>query len=98
MANGDWITIQFFVSDDGTCEVQGSHKNYRKMKCTCSDFNTLTRCKHVRYMRRYIDKNDGVFSLRIPDTVGDDEIDAVVNGDANFRDMLLKYGKVIYIP
>jgi hypothetical protein len=49
-------------------------------------------------MRRYIDKNDGVFSLRIPDTVTDDEIDAVVNGDANFRDMLLKYGKVIYIP
>lgn len=98
MSNDDWVTIQFFVSDDGTYEVQGSHKDYRKMKCTCAEFNPLRRCKHVKYMRNHIEDNDGVFSLRIPDDVGDEEIDAVVNGETDFRDMLLRYGKVVYIP
>jgi hypothetical protein len=49
-------------------------------------------------MRNHIESNEGVFSIRIPDNVEDEEIDAVVNGETDFRDMLLRYGKVIYLP
>lgn len=94
----DWVTIQFFVSDDGTFEVEASNKNYRRMKCNCTDFNKFLGCKHVKYVRQYIDENDGMFSVKMPDDMSDSELEDVINGDTNFRDILLKYGKVVYLP
>jgi hypothetical protein len=98
MPESDWITVQFFVSDTGACEVQGNKDDYRKMKCTCSKFNWVTRCKHVKYVRNHIKFNKGVFSINISENESDEDLDAVLSGDFDFRDILLKYGKVVYLP
>jgi hypothetical protein len=68
------------------------------MKCTCQDFNPITRCKHVKYVRNHIKVNKGVFSIDISDEGSDEDIDAVINGDLDFREILLRYGKVVYLP
>jgi catalase len=106
MPESDWITVQFFVSDTGACEVQGNKDDYRKMRCTCSKFNWITRCKHVKYVRNHIKVNKGIFSIDISEHVSvdlsdedsNDELDTILSGNFEFRDILLKYGKVVYLP
>lgn len=98
MLNSNWVTIQFFVSDNGVFEVTGHQQDYRKMRCTCPDFSRLTRCKHVKFSREKIAEDDGVLSLKIPEDVTDEEMDAMVDGQIELRDLLLRYGKVVYIP
>lgn len=97
ISNDEWTTVQFFVSDTGACEVQGRHNNHRKLRCTCQDFNPITRCKHIKYVRNSIKSNDGVFSIDIIDN-GSEELDKLMTGEIDFRELLLRYGKVVYLP
>lgn len=94
----EWLTIQLYVSDDGVCEVLGNHDDYRKMRCTCSAWNPMGKCKHVKHMRKTMDENGGMLNVSIPETATEDEIDAARVSADNFRELMIKYGKIEYLP
>lgn len=94
----DWCTVQLFISDDGVCEVLGHVDDYRKLKCTCNSYSPVGKCKHVKFMRKYMDENEGTLQLTIPERATDDEIDDAMTDHDEFRRFLIKYGKVEYLP
>jgi hypothetical protein len=87
-----------FVSDDGVCEVLGNHDDYRKMKCTCIAWNPLGKCKHVKHMRKAMDENGGILNVSLPESATEEEVDAAMYSVDNFRALMVKYGKIEYIP
>ena len=94
----DWFTIQMFLLDDGVCEVLGHTDDYRKMRCTCSSYTPIGKCKHVKFSRKKMEETEGVLHLTIPPSVTDDEADSIMRTSESFREFVIKYGKVEYLP
>lgn len=94
----DWLTIQLFLSDDGVCEVLGNHDDYRKMKCTCAAYTAMTKCKHVKHMRKTMDDNGGILNVSIPADAPEEDVEGAMGDTEQFRSFMLKYGKIEYLP
>ena len=93
----DWRTVQLFLGDEGVSEVSVAEHDSKKVRCTCTVFASSSKCKHSRWVRQRMDENNGVFSVKVPDTMDDEEaIDALADV-ANFRDFVIKYGKVVVL-
>lgn len=89
-----WRTVQVFLEPDGVVEVEVDQENPTKARCTCPGFARSARCKHVKYVKEYMEKNDGHYSINIPVDVDEEEaIQAMRNPNA-FRDFIIKYAKV----
>lgn len=98
MALNDWFTVQLFLSDEGACEVLGHADDYRKLRCTCSAYGPVAKCKHVKFMRKFMDDNGGMMTLKIPEDATDDEIEFGMSSAEEFRKLVIKYGKIEYLP
>lgn len=90
----EWRTIQFFLGEDGISEVEIDHENRKKVRCSCAGFAKRGGCAHASVVRKEMEENFGHYTISVPDTVDDDEaFDALADPD-NFREFILKYGKV----
>ena len=63
-----WRTIQIFIANElnnkdelEVSEVSMHADGPSSIQCTCKDYKKLNLCKHVNYVVRKIEKNDGVF-------------------------------------
>jgi hypothetical protein len=93
----EWRTIQLFLDEDGISEVELDYNNRKKIRCNCKDFSGLAKCKHVKFVRLELDKNNGAYSIKVPDDVDDDEAFEALEDPASFRSFIIKYGKILVI-
>ena len=90
----DWRTVQVFLSEDGISEVQIDVDNSRKVRCNCEAFMRSARCKHAQFVKARMEENDGHYAIRIPEDVPDEEAFEAMGSSEDFRNFLLKYGKI----
>ena len=90
----EWRTIQLFLGNDGVSEVFVAEEDSTKVRCSCEMFNKKARCKHSEWVRNRMDNNGGVFNMRVPDTINDEETMDALNDPYLFRNFVIKYGKV----
>lgn len=93
----DWRTVQLFLGDEGVSEVSIAEHDSSKVRCTCSVFASSSKCKHTRWVRIRMEENNGVFSVKVPDTMDDEEAMDALQNTENFRDFVIKYGKVVVL-
>ena len=91
----EWRTVQMFIGTDGVSEVEIDTDNSKKVRCTCTSFQSTARCKHVKYVKQYMIENNGHYSIHIPEDVPDEEAILAMADPALFREFVLKYNKVI---
>jgi hypothetical protein len=90
----NWRTIQFFISEEGPFEVEMDYDNNRKLRCNCPDFQKVAKCKHQKFVKNLIEENGGYYSIQIPVEIDEDEALLAFSSSENFREFILKYGKV----
>lgn len=94
----DWRTVKFFLDEEfGVSEVSVCDSDSRKIKCTCPRFIKSAKCRHVSWVRTWMDEHDGVISIKIPESVDPDEHMEYFNDLERFREFVVKYGKVEYL-
>ena len=93
----EWRTIQLFLDEDGVAEVELDYNNRKKVRCNCKDFNSLAKCKHAKYVRTEIEKNGGAYKLSIPEDIDEEEVFMALDDAEAFRNVVIKYGKVLVI-
>ena len=89
-----WRTVQLFLEDDGVAEVEIDQDNKSKIRCSCPAFFKAARCKHVKYVREQMSTNQGHYSIQIPLDIDETEAIAAINNAEEFRNFVVKYGKV----
>lgn len=89
----EWRTIQLFLGEDGVAEVSVDATNPKKLTCTCKQFPSLAKCKHVRWVRDRM-AGTGVYNVSIPDHISDKEAETALSDSDLFRDLVIKYGTV----
>jgi hypothetical protein len=90
----EWRTIQFFIGEEGISEVEIDHENRKKVRCTCALFSKRGGCPHAQIVRKEMDENFGHYTIAVPEYVEDEEAFNALSDPDNFRDFILKYGKV----
>lgn len=90
----EWRTIQFFLGEDGVSEVQMDHENRKKVRCSCALFQKRGGCQHAQIVRKEMEDNMGHYTITVPEEVDEDEAFNALSDPDNFRDFILKYGKV----
>ena len=94
--NVEWRTIQFFISENGVCEVLVNTDHPESMRCTCRRFKLVGKlfsCKHVKFMYQELVVKQGSVRIEIPEDLDDATIDEMLDDPKLFRDHLLHYGK-----
>ena len=86
-------TVQFFLGEEGVCEVQVDSENHSKARCTCPAFMRVGKCKHVRYVKRQMEENDGHYTVVVPERVSDEEATAAMRSPEDFREFLIKHAR-----
>jgi len=88
-----WMITQLFLSDTGVHEVD-VHYSSHKLRCDCDGFKTRGNCKHARFVKERMNKNNGIYPVEVSSKV-DKEISIAASEDPKaFRELLLKYGKI----
>jgi len=90
----DWRTVQLFVSEQGVAEVEVDSLNAKNVKCSCPSYSNVTRCAHVKYVKKTMAENDGHYSISIPVEIDEQEAIDATASSAAFRSFIIKYGKV----
>lgn len=93
----DWRTIQFFLDDSGVYEVEADADDYQLMRCTCEPFAQSRRCKHVKYIKRSIDENNGLYAIKVGSEVDDDTMATAIADPKLFREFVIKYAKAVVL-
>lgn len=88
-----WRTIQFFISENGVCEVQSDDSSSKKLRCTCKDFSILARCKHVKFVKERIGES-GVFTVKLAEDIDSENVIAAMNDPELFREFLIHHAKI----
>jgi hypothetical protein len=94
-------TIQIFIANElnnksalEISEVSMHADGPSNIQCTCKDYKKIEICKHVNYVIRKIEENEGSFGLYVPENVPD-EIAYLAFSDAeSSRNFILHYGKI----
>ncbi|CAB4128698.1 hypothetical protein UFOVP111_62 [uncultured Caudovirales phage] len=89
-----WRTIQLFLEEYGVVEVELDQDNNQKVRCTCPSFSKAARCKHTRYVKDSMDKNEGHYAIQIKADVDEDDAVQAMKNANSFRDFVVKYAKV----
>jgi hypothetical protein len=92
--NISWRTVQMFLEEDGVAEVEVDQDNNSKVRCSCPTFSKSARCKHVKYVREQMSTNQGHYSIQIPLDIDETEAIAAIDDPDEFRNFVIKYGKV----
>jgi hypothetical protein len=90
----EWRTVQLFLSEDGVAEVELDADNPTKLRCTCKRFERASSCKHIAFVRKSMDENEGHFLIQIPQDVPDDEAIEAMREYDSFRNFVIKHCKV----
>ena len=97
----NWRTIQIFIAnelnDKNALEVSevSMHADGPSMiQCNCKDYKKLNLCKHVNYVVRKIEKNEGSFGLLVPEEVPDELAYLAFSDAESSRNFVLHYGKI----
>lgn len=93
----EWRTIQLFLDEDGIAEVEIDYHNRKKVRCNCKDFSGLAKCKHAKFVRNEMEKNGGAYKLNVPEEADEDEVYEALDDPEAFRQVIIKYGKVLVI-
>ena len=89
-----WMITQLFLSDTGVHEVDVHHSSH-KLRCNCLGFDTRGNCKHTRFVKERMNKNGGIYPVEISSKVDRDTSIAASEDPEAFRELLLKYGKIV---
>lgn len=94
-----WRTVQMFVSGDGVFEVTVDTYHRKNLKCTCPQYakGAFKKCKHTKYVKGVMDKNDGDYSIQVNADVDDDEAMEAIMDPKEFRKFVIKHAKVIHL-
>lgn len=90
-----WRTIQFFLGNDGVSEVKVDIMDPTNVRCSCT--STSRTCKHIKYVHKVMDENEGNYTIEIPAEIDDETADEIVADVNAFRQFILKYGDVVVI-
>lgn len=90
----EWTPIQFFISEEGVCEVQSGFRNSDHLRCTCPKYRQLTKCKHQRWVENALKANNGEYSLTIKADLSDEEVMESTESSEGFRQFMLKYSPI----
>lgn len=93
----EWRTIQFFIGDEGVSEVSADIMQPSKIRCNCGKFVKSAKCKHVQFIKDQMELSGGMFVLRVPETVSEEEEEAAFESTDNFRNFVIKYGTPEYL-
>lgn len=93
----DWRVVQLFLSSVGVFEVEIDVVN-KDLRCTCPLWAKRSDCKHSRFVSEKLAKNNGQYSIVIPDNVDEDEAVAAHEDPVKFREFLIKYSKIEVLP
>jgi hypothetical protein len=94
----DLWTLQFFISEDGVCEVKADFHDHSVMECTClgMELSAKNASTFALSVKPSSPDNDGYFSIKL-DAHAEDTLDEG-DGPDEFRKMLLKYATVEVLP
>lgn len=83
-------TIQFFLGLTGVEEVTTDKD--ANLYCTCEGFKQRHKCKHITWCEMGL--ANGVFPIQVDKATPDSAIKKAKESDDEFRNLLIKYGKV----
>lgn len=89
--------IQVFLSQaqtsgPGIYEVSGDESG--TLYCTCPGFRGRSTCKHSRFVKSRIDKNNGTYPLEISSRATEEDTAKAKSSAKNFREFIIKYGRI----
>lgn len=90
--------IQVFLSQQegapGPNIFEVSTDKEKHLECNCPGFVVKKICKHVKLVGARIELHGGVYPFEFADTVTTSQITAAMKTEQQFRDFIIKYGKV----
>lgn len=89
----NFLTIQFFLDEDGVCEVSADVDDYERLRCTCPKGQKRRKCRHTQFVRDIINTT-GRYSVKLPDTLSDEEVVEAMEDRDRFRHLLAHYSEV----
>jgi len=89
-----WMITQMFLSDTGVHEVH-VNQNTHKLRCNCPGYSTRTNCKHTRFVKDKMEKNNGIYPVEISNKVDRYESHLASEDPVAFRELLVNYGKIV---
>lgn len=89
-----WRTIQFFLlpTGSGVCEVESDVDGH--FKCSCRTYDSRGACRHIRFVQNRSKSNNGVYPLKVSKRASSKEIATAQRDPKQFREFVIKYGKV----
>jgi hypothetical protein len=88
-----WQIAQIFLSETGVHEVQ-INADSKKLRCDCAGYGSRSVCKHMRYVRKRIEENDGIYPVEVSSRASQAESSVASLDPELFRAFLFKYGKI----
>lgn len=95
-SNVYWMITQIFLSETGVHEVDVHHSSH-KLRCNCIGYTTRGNCKHTRFVKERMNKNGGVYPVEISNKIDRETSIAASENPEAFRELLVKYGKIVTI-
>ena len=97
--DSEWRTIQIFQDEymSGVHEVRLNSVNSKRMHCSCKSYESSSRCKHVRYIKDAMSKNDGHYAIQIPYLAAEDESVSAIKTSDDWRQFVVKYAKIVVL-
>lgn len=89
-----WRTVQFFIENEasGVCEVQSDTAG--KFRCTCAIASSGKTCRHIRFVKKKAEDNNGTYPLQVSIRASSKEIANAQKDPNKFREFVLKYGRI----
>jgi hypothetical protein len=91
-----WLTVQFFLDDEGVHEVSVAHLDQERVRCSCPRGSRRGRCAHIRYVKDVI-RREGRYSVVAPDDTTDEDIEALLEQPDEFRSMVAHHSNIVVL-
>jgi len=89
-----WRTVQLFLGNDGVSEVEINSVDSTQVRCDCKNFTLLSRCRHQRFVKDSMAKNDGHYTIQVPEDTPDEAAAEAMGSAEEFRAFILRHAKV----
>lgn len=89
-----WRTVQLFLTKDAIAEVEVNSANNKEVRCNCKGYNKLSRCNHVKYVKKAMQENHGHYTISIPHHVEEELLELAMSDSEMFRQFIIDYAKV----
>ena len=89
-----WRTVQLFLTKDAVAEVEVNSLNNKEVRCNCKNYNSISRCSHVKYVKKAMQENNGHYTISIPHHVDEELMTMTLSDHEMFRQFIIDYAKV----